>query len=102
MRHRRGGFLQIGMGIRSFPLLRSKLILSLLYEGYSQLLGDLQIHYKAFAGSFTTLKWPLWLFLKRMYVVANIIENFKNDSILKKILSQFFIIALNVEDNSMG
>jgi hypothetical protein len=32
--------------------------------------------------------------------MANIIENFKNDSIPKKILSQFFIITLNVEDNN--
>lgn len=28
-----------------------------------------------------TLKWALWLFFKLMYVVANIIEKFKNDSI---------------------
>jgi hypothetical protein len=37
-----------------------------------------------------------------MYVVANVIENFKTSGIPKNLLNQFFIITLNVEDNNMG
>jgi hypothetical protein len=37
-----------------------------------------------------------------MYVVANVIEKFKTSGIPKNLLSQFFIIALNVKDNNMG
>jgi hypothetical protein len=37
-----------------------------------------------------------------MYVVVNVIENFKTSGIPKNLLSRFLIIALNVEDNNMG